>query len=610
LPALEQCGGAWVLGMLFQKKARRTHAWSGFLGDTWLVRGARVAGMPALLRVRGEDLERGVVPPPVLFYPASGSLTNLNTAEDFRNFDKKDLLNSLGADITKDIHSGRIEQDPSLLVKFHVLSYADLKNHKFLYWFCFPAMDAFGEFEIEPVVDSSIPDHQAPFFGVSCDGTVLSLAEMMLVSHDTIKCLAYHDPGSLPNQPSSCILNFLYWASIRLPGVHSVLCIRKENSFLVVRVNETKKPGKWIGFEPNLKGQMGPRLMDLSSQLDPHKLANAASDLNLKLMRWRQLPELDTVLLGSTKCLLIGSGTLGCSVARCMLGWGIRNITMLDNGTVSYSNPARQSLFSFQDCLDGGKPKAQAAAKALQEILPGINAKGVHLSIPMPGHFITEDTKDDVARLQTLIQEHDVVVLLTDTRESRWLPTMLSTKYDKLVLNSALGFDSFMVMRHGPLKQQQRLGCYFCNDVVAPQNSMKDRTLDQQCTVTRPGLAPIAGAILVELLVGLLHHPLGNAAPFSSSLEETNPEGGIQKLGLLPHQIRGFLPAFQMTNVSGQAYPQCTACSMCVMEKYETDGYDMLVETFKNPTYLEDLTGLTALRQKSQDYLDEDDDDF
>ena len=49
------------------------------------------------------------------------------------------------------------------------------------------------------------------------------------------------------------------------------------------------------------------------------RLADSAVDLNLKLMKWRILPEIDLDKLKRTKCLLLGSGTLGCSVARCLL---------------------------------------------------------------------------------------------------------------------------------------------------------------------------------------------------------------------------------------------------------------------------------------------------
>lgn len=77
---------------------------------------------------------------------------------------------------------------------------------------------------------------------------------------------------------------------------------------------------------------------------------------------------------------------------------------------MSYSNPVRQSLFTFQDCVNGGRPKAQAAAESLKLIFPGVvsackygarcsvymhvpvsllqQATGIELTIPMPGHSV------------------------------------------------------------------------------------------------------------------------------------------------------------------------------------------------------------------------------
>lgn len=98
------------------------------------------------------------------------------------------------------------------------------------------------------------------------------------------------------------------------------------------------------------------------------------------------------------------------------------------------------------------------------------------MSVPMAGHPIRDEakTKGDFEKLQELFKSHDAIFLLMDTRESRWLPTVMGKALGKIVLNAALGFDTYVVMRHGvkpakgASKEAEELGCYFCNDVVAP----------------------------------------------------------------------------------------------------------------------------------------------
>ncbi|KAL7545819.1 hypothetical protein ACHAWF_009168, partial [Thalassiosira exigua] len=404
-----------------------------------------------------------------------------------------------------------------------------------------------------------------------------------------------------------------------------------------------------VGWESNRHGKPGPRSVDLRPLVSPAHLVRQANDLNLRLMKWRALPSLDVERLGRTRALLLGAGTLGCGVARTLLGWGVRKLTFVDSGRVSYSNPVRQSLYVVDDCKEGGKRKAEAAAASLSAVAgPDVEAESAVLTIPMPGHPFggtagEEVARKDVERLHQLVEESDAVFLLTDTRESRWLPTVMALATDTPMINAALGLDSWLVMRHGPppanggggeatgdvledAGASSRLGCYFCSDVVAPENSMRDRTLDQQCTVTRPGLAPIASAMASELLVALLHHPEGHRAPapttrpgradagaYAPTDDGTDPSSSA--LGRMPHQIRGTVATYTTMTPTVPAFPSCTACSGRVVEAYRRDGFEFVKKVCcdASGSYLEEVSGLKEFRERAaaklEECLDWDDDD-
>lgn len=58
------------------------------------------------------------------------------------------------------------------------------------------------------------------------------------------------------------------------------------------------------------------------------------------------------------------------------------------------------------------------------------------MRIPMPGFPVGESmrakTISAISGVESLIDEHDAIFLLTDSRESRWLPTMLAAAKNKV----------------------------------------------------------------------------------------------------------------------------------------------------------------------------------
>uniref|UniRef100_A0A8C2RP61 Ubiquitin-like modifier-activating enzyme ATG7 n=1 Tax=Capra hircus TaxID=9925 RepID=A0A8C2RP61_CAPHI len=595
------------------------------------------AGLPARLTLEFSAFDMSA-PTPARCCPAVGTLYNTNTLEAFKAADKKLLLEEAANEIWESIKSGAALDNPVLLNKFLLLTFAiQALEH---------AYDDLCQTEGVPAL---------PYFLIKYDETTVLVSSLKHYSdffqgQRTKITIGVYDPCNLAQYPGWPLRNLLVLAAHRWSGSFQsveVVCFR-DRTLQGVRdvthsiVFEVKLPEmafspdcpKAVGWEKNQKGGMGPRMVNLSECMDPKRLAESSVDLNLKLMCWRLVPTLDLDKVVSAKCLLLGAGTLGCNVARTLMGWGVRHITFVDNAKISYSNPVRQPLYEFEDCLAGGKPKALAAADRLQKIFPGVNARGFNMSIPMPGHPVNfssvtlEQARRDVEQLEQLIDGHDVIFLLMDTRESRWLPAVIAASKRKLVINAALGFDTFVVMRHGLKKPRHqgagdlcpsypmasadllssslfanipgyKLGCYFCNDVVAPGDSTRDRTLDQQCTVSRPGLATIAGALAVELMVSVLQHPEGGYAIASSSDDRMNEPP--TSLGLVPHQIRGFLSRFDNVLPVSLAFDKCTACSSKVLDQYEREGFNFLAKVFNSShSFLEDLTGLTLLHQETQ----------
>lgn len=536
-------------------------------------------------------------------------------------------------------------------------TYADLKTHNFQYIVAFPAVDlesavsatkapantTLTEAQLAAIVavanakasgPKTLNDDVTPFVAI-LDPTAGTVAAVLPLTPNNAArpnaIVVYNDASEYAEHPGWAIRNLLAALRVGRPATTHLkfLGLRDVNAFAANTsvvfdcsmealtsgpAVDASLPFKIVGWATKAIERIS-----MGSMMNPAALAESSSRLNISLMKWRMMPALDLDKIKDCKALLLGSGTLGCNIARHLMMWGVNHITMVDRGRVSYSNPVRQTLFEVEDVVQG-RNKCDAAVAALKRILPTVNATAVNMTIRMPGHRVdAEDPeevakcREDVEQLEALIKSHDVVFELLDSREARWLPTVLATFHNKPVINTALGFDAYVVMRHGLRSTTDspngRLGCYFCNDVVAPVDSLTARTLDQQCTVTRPGVSAMASALTIEMLAALYNHPQffecpaykssedGNAGTHAHGATAADKYGAAECcLGIVPHQIRGSVADYSQLPMNGVYFPKCAACSEPIMVAFEKEGFPFILTCLNNPKHIETITGLEADR--------------
>ncbi|XP_029156141.1 ubiquitin-like modifier-activating enzyme atg7 isoform X2 [Nylanderia fulva] len=596
-----------------------------------------------------------------------GYMINTNTYEAFRQINHEEFIDTMGKCIINSIIDGTALQESWWLSAFSVFAYSDLKKYRFYYWAAHPTPFTLPEiYLVEPskfvsdgeFTTSQINKLQTSFLqlyalsrnfftifksgqnDLNIDNLSKGVEYAKLSSNKDTKqeenkvYFAFYDPcaSTEPGWPLRNLLCLLLWhcptyclthnikvLSIRSDKIQTavVFTLRIKEDTDIQSIRKAIFEGHLVGWEANINGKMGPNVADLSSTMNPTKLSDKAINLNLKLMKWRLVPDLDLGKISGLRCLLLGAGTLGCSVARVLLGWGINNMTVVDYSNVSHSNTVRQSLYTHEDAVKR-RYKAHAAKDALLRIRPTMNVEGVILHIPMPGHVVgqsmMETTKEAVKKLQELVNSHDVVFLLLDSREARWLPTLLCAAMNKIAINAALGFDSYTVQRHGTRNLSdsfspnltvqnptgEYLGCYFCNDVTQPGNSQTDRTLDQQCTVSRPGLSQVAAGLAVELLMAITQHPQGISACALMNNDSEDCQANVDNpliglLGGIPHTIRGSLWSHEMKLTITHRFPFCTACSIPLIQEYRERGFAFILDACNVPNYLEKLSGLEEI---------------
>lgn len=221
---------------------------------------------------------------------------------------------------------------------FKMIAFADLKRHKYHYHLLYPgAFDSQCRFE-----------YQGDTLNQNVSKILVNFAEgniglpWFFFNEITEECQVAYDPGysavivdsvfNVDDTLGWSARNLLLWLSKSqktciLYRVGGETHVNYQVIRSIVRVNKLKvtlvpfnlSNVQITGWGRDEKGIVAPASVDLSPMMDPKSLAKEATDLNLKLIKWRLLPSLSLEIFANAKVLLFGAGTLGCNVTRVLL---------------------------------------------------------------------------------------------------------------------------------------------------------------------------------------------------------------------------------------------------------------------------------------------------
>ncbi len=223
-----------------------------------------------------------------------------------------------------------------------------------------------------------------------------------------------------------------------------------------------------------------------SSEIDPDLIYKLRTD------RYeRSGYELEKI--GKIKVFIAGVGLLGSDIALNCAVLGIKNLTILDYGSVDWFNIYRQSLYSIKDVF---KSKVDVAKENL-ETMGGVNVKTMKIEIPSL-IYLPEDKnviQNTLNQIEEQIKKCDIIITSLDTFSARMMIQTLALANEKLLINTAAGLVGGTVQL---VRLKENDPCLACGIYF-------DRNQDVgACTLASFGTPKIVTGITMEILADLI----------------------------------------------------------------------------------------------------------
>lgn len=100
---------------------------------------------------------------------------------------------------------------------------------------------------------------------------------------------------------------------------------------------------------------------------------------------------------------------------------------------------------------------------------------------------------------------------------------------------------------------------------------------------------------------------MGKDAPAPQPTQGVVPERDPpdHALGLVPHQVRGFVSTFQNLVIRGQSYDCCSACSPKILDAYRENGWGFVKKALQEKDYVAELSGLAEVQRRAEEMAED-----